>query len=199
MASERHGSESETVSESLLVAVCAGGASRRMGRDKARIRVDGVALLERAVMAAAACGVEVWVVGRDRPADWHGPDVRFLVDDAPGSGPAGALQTAMSRTSRDVALVACDLPEVTAAAVRWLLDTRRGADDAVVAEVDGRVQPLFAVYGRACEPVLRERLDAGRRSLVGLLDAVRTRRVVVPDVLRAALRDADTPGDLGLE
>jgi molybdopterin-guanine dinucleotide biosynthesis protein A len=72
------------------------------------------------------------VVGRERPEDWPTDSpVLFLADAAPGSGPLGGLATALARvraTGGDgVLAVACDMPRLSADALRWLLDQAAAA------------------------------------------------------------------------
>ena len=82
-------------------AVLCGGASRRMGVDKAAVEVDGTPMARRVgdVLAAAGCS-PVIAIGGDPTALGHlGLDV---VDDGfPGQGPLGGILTALSRWRTD--------------------------------------------------------------------------------------------------
>lgn len=104
-------------------AVLAGGASRRMGADKALIPVDGVPLAVRTAqtLRAAGCG-PVWLVG-SQPA-LHNLDWPSL-PDAPGAGhhPLRGVVAALRASTQPLVLICpCDLPALTADAVRRLLD-----------------------------------------------------------------------------
>lgn len=139
-----------------LIAVLAGGASTRMGTDKALVSVAGTPMLEIVAGAAEAVG-EVVVVGADRSAGWA------AIDDAREGrrGPVAGLEAALTYAAgRDVALVAVDQPFLRPATLRSLFGV---AGDAVVPVDDGWEQVTCAVYREPC-------LDAARRVLDGEAD-----------------------------
>ncbi|HRW90194.1 MAG TPA: NTP transferase domain-containing protein, partial [Flavobacteriales bacterium] len=71
--------------------VLAGGQSRRMGRDKALIEVEGRTLLDRAMDKLEPLVDELLVVGDPEKHGHLGPFV--IGDDTPGQGPLGGLAT----------------------------------------------------------------------------------------------------------
>jgi molybdopterin-guanine dinucleotide biosynthesis protein A len=160
--------------------VLAGGASRRLGQDKALLRIGaGPTLLERTVATVHAAGLRevvlsVSTVERGRILRDAVPAVaglRLVVDAEPGRGPLGALHAALSAVPHHhVLLVACDMPRLHVAALRALLEEPRDAD-AVVPRVAGRAQPLAALYGPACLPLTARLLAQGRLAMRDLLAA----------------------------
>lgn len=180
------------------VAVLAGGTSARMGRDKALIERDGETWLGRVVREALAVPALVLVVGRPRPAGFASDGVVFLLDERPGQGPLGGLVTALHEAGGDVAAVACDMPLLDRAALCWLLDAAAAHPEAaaVVAEQEGRVEPLFAVYRQSALPEAEARLARGERALWRLVEALVSVRLPVPAELAARLANVNEPGDL---
>ena len=154
--------------------VLAGGASRRMGRDKALLQFDDTTLLARTVVAAQALSDDVLVVGRQAlPGDC--PPVRAIPDLHPGSGPLGGLFSGVQGARSDrVVCVACDLPFLRAKLLRFLAGALRGYD-AVVPVVDGRPQPLHAVYDRQATLARQAQLTKGDRSMSALLERLDVR------------------------
>lgn len=162
--------------------VLAGGASRRMGVDKARVPYPG-----RWPMAVHVAGVLRGVCGRvalvrHAPDDlpWGDPEGRPMdvVYDADGErhpllGVAAALRA--SRTDL-VVLAPCDAPRLTVTALTALRD---GVGPLGAVAWDGeRTHPLVAVYPRARADEAAERATRG--------DAARAfadgaRRVRLPD------------------
>lgn len=183
----------------LALAILAGGESRRMGTDKAHLPVDGVPLLERLVRAGIDAGLApILVVGRSRPDGWNGPDVLFFPDDTPGEGPIGGLASALRVSDRPVLLLACDLPRMDAVALRWLAArwARRTPGTAgLVATRDGRIEPLFAVYGPELRDAVAVRRAQGRRSVTGLAEEAGVATVAVPPEIAPRLDGANTPGE----
>jgi len=108
----------------VLGAVLAGGASRRMGTDKAALAVGGRSLLERAVAALRPHCAEVVVVSAR--ADTPTGAWRTVADERPGQGPLAGLETALAEAGRHgceaAVVLAVDLPLVEAEAVGELLE-----------------------------------------------------------------------------
>jgi len=166
-------------------AVLAGGASRRMGRDKSAIEIDGTTMVQRVLDALAAAGAdETFVVG---PTG--------VPDETPGAGPLGGLVTALRHARHDhVVVLACDLVSPSAALVRRVVEEGQHAV-AAVPRVDGRPQWLHGMWSRAgCLAALEAAFAAGERSLHGAAQHV---DVTLFDDASPSYRDADSPGDLG--
>jgi molybdopterin-guanine dinucleotide biosynthesis protein A len=163
--------------------VLTGGASERMGRDKAAIEVDGVAMADRVAAALAAAGASA-VVRVGGPAG-------DVADDHPGEGPLGGVLTALRWAAAEQVLVVapCDLVSPAPAAFAALVDAL-GGSAAAVPDPD-RPLPL-ALRPAALEP-LAAAFGAGERSLRRALAAV---AVVAAAVEPAAVADADTADEL---
>lgn len=186
-------------------AVLAGGASRRMGADKALVEVGGRPMASRVVGALRQAGCDpVLAVGGDRRLqEWLGIDV--VADRWPGEGPLGAIITAIEHAAgAPVVVVACDLPWISGTALRALIDSQEtmplpsptGAGDelpqVVVARTD-RLEPLCAVWQpTALEPLLTA-FEAGERAVHAALGRLRVRH---HEVDAMALRNVNTPEDL---
>jgi molybdopterin-guanine dinucleotide biosynthesis protein A len=187
------------MNRATLVTILAGGASGRMGRDKALIVLDGRTILARLADAARDAALEAVVVGR---AALPGYDTisAWLEDERPGEGPLAALATALrharERGFADVLLVACDMPLVDRASFAWLAERPLDRAQAVVVERDRGREPLFARYANSALPVVTGLLDAGERSLGALLDSVTADVVEAPAWLAARLANVNTVEDL---
>lgn len=164
--------------------VLAGGASRRMGTDKAFLQVDGVAMVAHVAGALREGGcASVWCQGGDAPRLAElGLTVR--PDRRPGEGPVTAIAEALADPSAaaGVVVAACDLPGLTGAAVAAL--TARPGPAVLVA--DGR--PGLVVWLPA-----GSRVRPGPRRFSDLLAALGAEHVDVPS---AVLRNVNTPADL---
>jgi len=192
------GAEPEGRLATVAGAVLLGGASARLGRDKARVRLGGVALVTRAARTLGSLCEEVLLVGGDPPPDAPG---RRVPDP---EGPACALRglvgaLAWARAER-VLVLATDLPLLTPDLLLALVAFREA--DAVAPRDGAGLHPLCALYCReAVLPVARERLARGELALRGLLDALDCAVLEGAD-LRAvdprgcALENANTERDL---
>ena len=171
-----------------------GGRSSRMGRDKATLEVDGVAMAARVAGALRAAGAApVIAVGGDRSGleaiglDWR-------QDRYPGEGPLGAILTAFAALEAHdlVAIVATDLPDLGPAVVSSLVDAL-GHHDVALAGTD-RPEPLCGVWrADRCRPVLEAGFARGERAVHRAVTALD--QVVVPVPARD-LRNVNLPDDL---
>lgn len=180
--------------------ILAAGRSRRMGRDKAGIEVQGQSLLSRAVATVRRAGaVEVFISGRE-DGNYAGVDCPVLLDLKPGRGPLGGIERALSVASSPLVLVlAVDLPKMSAAFLRKLIS---GCDEntGVVPMVQGELEPLAALYPKRChlfvlEALRRQRLAARAFAETCVCEgAVRTFAVSTADRVRFA--NCNTPAEL---
>jgi molybdopterin-guanine dinucleotide biosynthesis protein A len=186
----------------LAAAVLAGGASRRMGRDKATMPVGGAELARQAIAAAARLPVVV-VAPEGHPAAALAPAAGAGWVADPGRGPLEALVSALRAVDAPwLLLLAADHPLLLPALLDLLVAGRQGFE-AVACRRGPRLEPLVAVYQRATALAAAEAmLAAGAdRSLRGLLGALRTRVLEEPEWRRvdpdgASFLDLDDPADL---
>jgi molybdopterin-guanine dinucleotide biosynthesis protein A len=179
-------------------AVLVGGASSRMGQDKAHLPVGGVAGATRAARLLGSLFEEVLLVGGSPPAD--APGRRVADGDGPVCALRGLVAALAAAAAPRVVVVATDLPllspDLLLALVAW------PEADAVVPRTSHGAQPLCALYARdAVLPAARARLAAGELALHGLLDAVPTAYLEPADLARldpdgSALFNLNTPQDL---
>jgi molybdopterin-guanine dinucleotide biosynthesis protein A len=180
-------------------AVLTGGASTRMGTDKALLVVDGSPMAVRVVDAMAAAGIDdVVCVGGDRAA-LGALGLTVIPDDHPGDGPLGGIITALRWAAKraDVVLVApCDLLVPSAA---LFTATMAGLTErpVVLPVTAGSAQPLNAAYRVGALEPLVEAFASGERSVKAAITRMPSTEVTT--IGAAALADADGPGDLPTE
>jgi molybdopterin-guanine dinucleotide biosynthesis protein A len=165
-----------------------GGASRRLGTDKATLVVDGETLAARAARVLGAVCDEAVEVGPGVTS------LRAVRESPPGSGPLAALVAGADALGRrPVLLLACDMPFVDVALLRLLAEWP--GDGTVVPVAGGRLQYTCARYGA-------DALQRGRDGARALKAVVGDGATVVDEaVWRAvapehAFADIDTPDDL---
>ncbi|HPD17910.1 MAG TPA: molybdenum cofactor guanylyltransferase [Planctomycetota bacterium] len=158
-----------------------GGQSRRMGRDKASLRIAGRAILDRTLEVLGSLFGELLVVGRPVPSvplTHHVSRIARHVPDAVlGVGPLGGIYSGLLAMSRPYGFfVACDMPCLDRAVIRRQLGLlrERGAD-ALVPAWDGLWEPLHAAYSQECLPAARRQLESGDFRIRGFFAHVNVR------------------------
>jgi molybdenum cofactor guanylyltransferase len=123
-----------------------GGRSSRMGRDKALLDLDGVALAESIAKKVHQAAGNVTLIGP--PERYRHLGFPVTPDRIPGAGPLGGVSTALDQSLAPWNLiVACDMPEVTVALFEDLFTAAETSDaDCVVAGFNHAIHPLCAIY-----------------------------------------------------
>ncbi len=187
----------------LSAAILAGGRAARLGgRAKALLPLGGTRIVDRQIAAlreALAPG-EPFIVSNDAGA-YEPLGLRVVPDRIDGAGALGGLVTAMAESAAEATIVlACDLPFVTAAFVRWLAAECRGYDVALPKTADG-YHPLCACWSHRALAELERRASSGHRRIIDALSALRVREIGPGEVARfdrpagALLFNVNTPHD----
>jgi molybdenum cofactor guanylyltransferase len=181
------------------VAMLAGGASRRMGQDKALIDVDedGDPMAARVLVASILAGAsEAIAVGGDRPGlQSHG--WQYVADNWPGEGPLGGLITALTRASFPIVVVlGCDHPDVDPDEITAMVAALRDNPDfeAAVPTSEGQPYVMHSVWRVEVLPILQQAFQAGERAPVAMLRRIRWSPLKVLN--ERSITDLDTPEQL---
>jgi molybdopterin-guanine dinucleotide biosynthesis protein A len=171
------------MSRPFTAALLAGGASTRMGRDKALLPLaDGRLLWQRQLgLLEALAPAEIFVAGPARPG--FPASLRTLSDQTPNLGPLSGLQSALAAmTTSHLLILAIDLPAMTVDFLRHLLQTAPIQQGVVPRQALGW-EPLAAVYPRAAEPIVSRQLREHDRSLQSTVKALAKQELVRPYLL----------------
>jgi molybdenum cofactor guanylyltransferase len=189
------------MSPPLAGVVLAGGASRRMGRDKATVIFDGPTgsktLVEHAVAVVSPRCSPVFVIaapGQPLPS----LQAEVLRDEVRGVGPllaTGRGLRAAAEAGAELAFVcAVDMPLLRSDLIDELAGpaVRLGAD--IVLPWDGRDHYLAGIYRTALADHVDGLVAAGERSMRALVDTVDAQRIVMPE--QPSLTNVNTASDL---
>lgn len=155
----------------------AGGLSRRMGEPKSLLEVDGKSLLRWQLdrLAPSFAGALVSVAGSHTPVPRDLPEgIRLVHDLHRERGPLAGIEAGLAAAGTDaVFALAVDLPHAPAELAQRLLDASAG-HDAAVPVLEGRPEPVAAVYRQSAAAEISVALAQGRlavRDALAELDA----------------------------
>lgn len=187
------------MNDRLTGVILAGGASTRMGRDKAFVEIAGRPMILRVADALSAAGCDtVFCQGGDAARlELLGLAARPDPEPLAGTpaGPLVAIGSALGAAGTSILVAACDLADLDPAAVRAVID---GAADqplpkVAVAVADGRSHLVSLWPFDALQPLIDVIAD-GVTSYRVALD--RLGAVAVP-VESSAVRNVNRPEDIG--
>ena len=175
--------------------VLTGGASKRMGVDKATLVIDGKPMAVRVAdaMWEASCRVVECQGGDAVAIGQYGLDV--VPDTTPGQGPVNGIHDALTRhPTSDVVVSACDLVDLDGATVRALMQA--GAEDRsvdVVVAVTGDQIHLVSWWRAGTATRLGALIDDG---VTAYQDALARLETATVEVEPTAIRNVNTPTDV---
>lgn len=179
----------------MLTVILSGGASRRMGRDKALLPYAGTTLLQALIDQYAPHSPVAVSVNRTGRFPFTG--ALELSDPHPDAGPLNGLVAGFAAGADEIFLTGTDLPFGDWALVERLRALRGEADACILQRGEKGIEPLFAVYGARCAAAAADCLAAGQRSFFQLFRRVNVRYVNPEEVadfdLDRILTNVNTP------
>jgi molybdopterin-guanine dinucleotide biosynthesis protein A len=167
--------------ESLTGIVLVGGASQRMGRNKAFLELDGRMLIDVVIERMVQVCAEVLVVAGDaRP--YTGLGVPVVEDRFRGVGVLGGLHAGIEAATHELTIaVGCDMPFLNPDLLRAFAGWAIGFD-VVIFRQGENMEPLHAAYRRTCIPAMESAIRANRRRIISFFSHVRVRYVTTEEV-----------------
>ena len=183
----------------IRTAILIGGESKRMGRPKALLEIEGLALLERLVRELGGEEGADMVLSGTGPVP-EGLRIRLpILPDAEGGGSPLAGILSLLRWDPDSAwvVVGCDLPEMNREYVEWLISDRAPGKWVIAPRLSGqsRREPLAALYEPQMAPTLEAAWRRGERSLQAVLNRPQVDSPEIPSGFTPCLRNINTPED----
>ncbi len=169
--------------EGITGVILAGGASSRMGSNKALLEVDGNSIIARIYRTLAGMFHEVIIV-TNSPLDYDFLPCRKVPDIYANFGSIAGLHSALTHSSTAHAFVtACDMPFLDHSIIRYLchLQQKEGFE-ATVPYSEGGQEPLHGVYSSACKDIFDCAIKSGERKVVDILKKIHIREVTYDEV-----------------
>ncbi|MDD2582462.1 MAG: molybdenum cofactor guanylyltransferase [Desulfuromonadaceae bacterium] len=154
--------------------ILAGGASSRMGKNKALLKTGELLLIERVYATMAALFPNVIIV-TNTPELYEFISCRKVPDIYPGAGSIAGLHAGLSASSTDrIFVAACDMPFLNADFIRFLCQGAEECDAVVPLDRSGRLEPLHALYAKSALNAMQQAIERGDKSIIKLLGRLRT-------------------------
>ena len=184
----------------LTVAIQAGGASSRMGRDKSFVPYQGRPMIE-VVREKVERLTDELIIITNNPTPYTYLNLPLYSDLYADNGPLAGIFTALTEaTYAHVLVVACDMPLLNKPLLRYLASLKDTAD-VIVPRWDRFPEPLHAVYSKACLPAIEPFLKARKLKITGFYAEVAVRYVEREEIERfdpqgQSFTNVNTPDDL---
>lgn len=152
--------------------ILAGGQSKRMGKCKALLEVQGETMISR--LARQLSLFSELLLSANDPVLARSLPVRYIPDIYENAGPAAGLHAALSAASSDALFcVPCDMPNFDVTLIEILLSHLTTETNAVICrDGSGRLHPLCGIYAKRALPVLQELLEQGEHRMTTISEAL---------------------------
>jgi molybdopterin-guanine dinucleotide biosynthesis protein A len=152
-----------------------------MGQNKALMSLGGKRLVDRVVEVMREVFRDLLMV-TNTPEVYADLDIPMVRDVWPEKGSLGGVYSAIYHVITPYCLVvACDMPFLNAAVLRYLI-TQMADYDVIIPDVLDELQTLHAIYSKACLQPIERRLEANRLRIVGFFPDVRVRTVTASEL-----------------
>jgi molybdopterin-guanine dinucleotide biosynthesis protein A len=165
--------------------VLAGGKGLRLGRDKVREIVGNSNLLQRVLSQLTSFNRDIIIITaseKSLPQFIGYQRFKIATDIYPGKGALGGIYTglAISKSWYNL-VVACDMPFLNQALLRYMIELSAGFD-LVVPRVGDFVEPLHAIYSKSCLAPIERLLSRGNLEVRALFELVKVRYVEAEEI-----------------
>ncbi|MDF0727001.1 molybdenum cofactor guanylyltransferase [Cytobacillus sp. S13-E01] len=162
--------------------ILAGGESRRFGSPKAIADYKGRKFIEYALDSIQNITKEIIIVSHEtlssRIKQVTSIPVTEDLSQYKGNGPLAGIVTGMCYYQTEWYIVLpCDTPLVTEELIKRLLEHTEAEIDAVVPVVEGKIQPLIALYHTRVIDKAKRLLTQNKYKMMSLLDGINTKYI----------------------
>ncbi len=177
--------------------VLSGGESRRMGKDKAFLKLVGAPIIEH-VLSALRDVVDRIIIVTNSPQAYAACDAEVVTDALEKRGPLTGIYTGLLHSSDEYNIVvACDMPFLSPRLLSYMAGLGRGYD-VVIPRIGEMIEPLHAVYRRGLLPVIEGRIRRDARQIRGIFSEARVRYVTAEEIdqfdpKRRSFKNLNTP------
>jgi molybdopterin-guanine dinucleotide biosynthesis protein A len=156
-----------------------------MGQNKALLPFKGQPLIRRVVDRVQLVADEL-LITTNEPELYQFLNLPMFTDLLPGTGALGGLYTALSAASNPlVAVIACDMPFVSAGLLEYERDLCGVESDVVIPRLGSGWEPLHAIYRReTCLPQIRKALEENRLRMDSWFGEVHIRSLLEEEIRR---------------
>ncbi|HYA87982.1 MAG TPA: molybdenum cofactor guanylyltransferase [Nitrospirota bacterium] len=179
--------------------VLSGGENRRMGTDKAFLKIAGIPLIEHVLSSLKSVFHDLIIV-TNAPDQYAAYRVNVVTDAFEMRGPLTGIYSGLMRSSTEYNfIVACDMPYLNPTLISYMAGLAEG-HDIVIPSIDGLLEPLHAVYRKRLIPLMEEQIKHDRRRIRELFGQVQVRYVTEQEIDRfdpgrKSFKNLNTPKD----
>jgi len=183
-------------------AILAGGKNSRYGgKNKAFIIVEGAKIIDRNLQVLKSKFPRISIITNSIEQFSDYSDYLMSSDHYQNIGPLAGIHSALRNAQSDFVFVtSCDMPFLDAGIISQVIDSvKQQAADAIIPRINGKIEPLFALYNVAILNKLEQHITTDEnRSIRSFLVKIDTRYIELEDdaSTKRAFTNINRPEDL---
>jgi molybdopterin-guanine dinucleotide biosynthesis protein A len=177
--------------------VLAGGENKRMGMDKAFLKLDGIPMIEHVLRSLKAVCRDIIIV-TNSPRAYEAYEATVVTDAFDMRGPLTGIYSGLQKSADEYNfVVACDMPFLNPDLMAYMAGLAEGYD-IVVPALGNMFEPLHAVYRKGLVPVIEAQIMQRRQRIRELFGNQRVRYVAEEEIdrfdpARKSFKNLNTP------
>jgi len=181
--------------------ILAGGKSSRFGSNKALAVVDSKPLLQHVADLMSNLFSECLLV-TNTPAVYEFLSLPMIHDRYRDMGPLAGIHAALLQISTPRAfVVACDMPSLSPALIRYLCSIDEQEYDVVIPRLEKGPEPLFGIYHKKSLAIIGSCLQKNECQITRVLEYLQVRWVNEEEILLitgdlACFKNVNRPSDM---
>jgi molybdopterin-guanine dinucleotide biosynthesis protein A len=165
--------------------ILCGGKSKRLGRDKAFVKLEGRNIIERVVDNLAPVVNELIIVADEEKQSVYSSlesNLKVVTDKYRDKSALGGLYTGLHYSSYSYSIiVACDMPFLNINLLKYMVSIADGYD-AVIPKIGNYIEPLHGIYSHDCMNNAEKLINENNLSIRGLISQINTRYVLKREI-----------------
>lgn len=144
--------------ENISGVILSGGKSKRMGTDKALLKIGDTPAIEMIYNTISGIFHDIMIIS-DYPKNYDYLSRNIYPDIYKSMGPLGGIHSALTNAENSqIFIVSCDIPLISDNIIRYIV-SKKNDKDITLPIVFGRLQPLCGIYSKKCMPVFDDILS----------------------------------------
>lgn len=170
--------------KNMNAVILVGGKSRRMGSNKAFLKIGEKTFLEQQIELLGNVFDEI-MISANSVDEYKGYGLPVIQDIYPEKGPLGGIYTALVNSKTDYSFVtACDMPFIEKGLISYLGSLTEGYD--VVVPLNGEMlEPLHAFYSKNCIGPIKRELDENNLKVTKFFSQVNVKKVSIGEFMES--------------
>ncbi len=169
-----------------------GGESKRMGQNKYQLSYQGQTFVQNITNSFQSLNpvYSVHNIVSDLNLEQQ------IVDQTERIGPIGGIYSAINQSKNEFTFVcSCDLPKVSEELVMYLMGKCYLHQTSVIAMVDQKLIPTFAIYHNSVQKHLTWAIANNDYKLMNFISTIKHQVVKIPDIFKDELLNINHPDD----